>query len=99
MYPSSLRICIICLQIFVTFPLMEEKHCSPFRLKEIKGVAGGMGITGIKLAGITNGANTYHTKMQHIDTKCATMTLALGLQMEPILAQHEPKKVRGVAAD
>ena len=78
---------------------MEEKHCSPFRLKEIKGVAGGMGITGIKLTGITNGANTYHSKMQHINTKCTTMTLALGLQIEPILAQHEPKKVRGVAAD
>ena len=78
---------------------MEEEQPSPFRLKEIKGVAGGMGITGIKLTGITNGANTYRTKMQHNNAKCTTMTLALGLQMEPILAQHEPKKVRGVAAD
>ena len=78
---------------------MEEKHCSPFRLKEIKGVAGGMGITGIKLTGITNGFNTYHTKIQHINAKHTTITLALGLQMEPILAQHEPKKVREVAAD
>ena len=33
---------------------MEEEQPSPFRLTEIKGVAG---ITGIKLTGITNGAN------------------------------------------
>ena len=81
------------------FSLDGREALFPFQIKEIKGVAGGMGITGIKLTGITNGANTYHSRMQYINTKCTTMTLALGLQMEPILAQHEPKKVRGVAAD
>ena len=49
----ELDICIFS-QIFVAWPLMEEEQPSPFRLKEIKGVAG---ITGIKLTGITNGAN------------------------------------------
>ena len=37
-----------------SWPLMEEEQPAPFRLTEIKGVAG---ITGIKLTGITNGAN------------------------------------------